>query len=204
MTINQIIPQFSIVSFLLLLLSNCFAQDDSLRIIKKKYDFVQRRSITKSYPIASSDQIEFNNGSGKIEIHTWGKNEIKVDVEFITSAKTEEWAKTVLNDMDLETWKKNGRVLFKTLFVNDLDKKEGKPKGKQRIDKYIGKNTSQILEANYVVYMPSTNPLKINSVLGAVVLPDYKGAIDLLSNGGIVLASKLEKVKAIKVKLLFR
>lgn len=185
---------FSLLLLLLLQL-NLFAQDGNEK--NKKYEFVKSKSFTKSYSVSSSDQLSIVNKFGKVEIHTWNKNEMKVDVEINVSAKTEDWAKSVLEDIQVEDSKSGGAVKFKTLIGEDIDKKVG---GTKHSDKYNNKNTSQTMEVNYSVYMPANNPLTISNEFGATVLPDYTGDVDLSSKFGSLTTGALKSVKKIVVE----
>ena len=198
---KKLIKLFNVILPLLLLLQlNIFAQDDSGKEPKFKYEFEKTKSVNRSYNVSTSDKLSIENKFGTVEIHTWNKNEIKVDIEIKVSAKTEEWAKSVLNDIQVEDSKAGNGIMFKTLFVEDLDKKEGKPDGEKRMDKYKNKNTHQILEVNYNVYMPVSNPLKILNQFGPTTIPEYKGEIDLVSKFGSLTTGLLTNIKNIKVE----
>ncbi|MFN8244536.1 MAG: hypothetical protein U0X40_10835 [Ferruginibacter sp.] len=175
-----------------------FAQDDSLRIIKTRYAFEESKTISKTFALQPADRVELSNRYGKIEIHPWNRPEIKADIKLVATAKTAEWAKSVLNDMDIETAQTNGHIIINSLFVSDLDKKEGNKPGSQRMDKYRGKNSSQTLEVIYDVYMPVTHTLKIKNMLGAIVLPDYKGGLEIENEHGILVAGKLDNLRSLK------
>ncbi len=191
---------FNIV-LLLLLSTGSFAQNDNDNDnddkAPKRYDFEQKKTYSKSYNLSSSDKVSIDNRFGSVEIHTWAKSEIKVDIELKTTAKTEEWAKAVLSDLDVEDSKSGGVVKFKTLFSEDLDKKEG---GNKHRSKYEGKDSRQTLEINYVVYMPSGNPLEIENEFGPTIIPDYTGEVELTSKFGKLETGNLTNVKNINVE----
>ncbi|MGC4103130.1 DUF4097 family beta strand repeat-containing protein [Ferruginibacter sp.] len=164
---------------------------------KKKYEFEKSKTYSKSYNVSGSDKIVIDNKFGDVEVHTWAKNEIKVDVVIKASAKTEEWATSVLSDIEIEDSKSGNQVKFKTLFSEDLDKKEG---GSKHQDKYKNKNSNQSMDIDYTVYMPASNPLDIDNQFGAITLPDYSGQVDLTSKFGSLTTGKLSDVKALTVE----
>ena len=53
------------------------AQEDDKK--DKKYEFVKNKSINKSYNVSASDKLSIRNSFGSVEVHTWTKNEIKVN-----------------------------------------------------------------------------------------------------------------------------
>ena len=63
----------------------------------KKYEFVKKKSVNKSYNVSSSDKLNIENSFGKVEIHVWEKNEIKVDVDVEVSANTEAAAQKIFD-----------------------------------------------------------------------------------------------------------
>ena len=189
---KKMISLFSVA--VLMLHANVFAQRENDS--KKKYEFEKVKNYSKSYNLSSSDKLSIDSKFGSVELHTWNKDEVKVDVEINVSAKTEEWAKAVLNDIEIEDSKSGNTVKFKTLFADDLDKKEG---GSKHQDKYK-KNASQTMEVNYQVYMPASNALDIDNEFGSTVLPDYKGEVDLTSKFGSLTTGSLTNVKNINVE----
>ncbi len=200
---KKIFPQFSLLLSLILLLQlPVRAQDDNDNDNdnkdkkEKKYEFEKTKSINKTYNVTVSDKLNIDNKFGAVTINVWTKQEIKVDIEIKASAKTEEWAKSVLDDIQVEDSRSGNTITLKTLHVEDLDKKEG---GK-RIDKYKNKNTQQSMETNYTVYMPAMNALEIENQFGATTLPDYKGEVDLCSKFGKLTTGNLTNVKNINVE----
>ncbi len=200
---KKIIRLFSVALSLMVLQQNIFAQNDNDNDSKnkndkhKKYAFEKSKSYSKSYNISSSDKVNLDNKFGDMEIHTWNKNEIKVDVIIKVSADTEDWAKAVLDDIMVEDSKSGNEVKFKTLFSEDLDKKEG---GSKHRDKYKNKDSRQSMEVNYSVYMPASNPIKIDNQFGATTLPDYNGEADLTSKFGSLTTGTLSNTKAVNVE----
>ena len=197
------IRRFSLILPLIFLLQlSLHAQDDKDNDDnkkEKKYEYEKKKTLTKSYSV-SSEKLNIENKFGMVEIHVWNKSEIKVDVEISVSAHTEDWAKSVINDIQVEDSRSGNTIRFKTLFVEDLDKKEGKNGRDKRIKKYENKNTSQNMEVNYAVYMPASNPLVIDNQFGPIILPDYKGEVDLTSKFGKITTGNLSDVKNISVE----
>ncbi|HEX2683128.1 MAG TPA: hypothetical protein VHL77_04315, partial [Ferruginibacter sp.] len=82
---KKMISVFNIILPLMLLQGSLFAQNDNDNNNnnndgKKKYAFVKTRAVNKSYNVSSSDKLNIDNSFGRVEVHTWDKNEIKVDV----------------------------------------------------------------------------------------------------------------------------
>ena len=189
---KKIISLCGVVCLLVLQLS-VFAQDNDK---KTKYAYSREKSYSKSYSIASSDKISIKNSFGSVKINTWTKSEVKVDVKITVSAETEDWANSVLGDINVEDNKSGGIVSFKTLHAGDMDKKD---KG-NRQEKYNGKNSKQSMEVHYEVYLPASSPLKVANDFGAINIPDYKGEVELISKFGTLTTGDLTNVKNLQVE----
>ncbi len=189
---KQIIRRSSLLFPVLLLLQiSLFAQDDHdndndnrNNNKDKKYEFVKKKSVNKSYNVSSSDKLDIQNSFGSVEIHTWDKNEIKVDVNIEVSANKEALAQQILDRISIADAQTGKGVSFKTN-MKDMNNSKG------------GKSS---MEINYSISMPAGNPLEITNEFGTTTLPDYKGEVDLTSKFGKLETGNLSNVKNIQVE----
>lgn len=182
---KKVLSLFSIM--LLMLQANLFAQNDndSESNTKKKYEFVKTKSFTKSYNL-SNDKVNIQNSFGKVEVRTWTKNEVKVDVSIETSSNVEAVAQRIIDGINIKSGNQNGsEVWFQT---------ENKGTNNN------GHNEKSTMTIDYVVYMPSSNPLKLTNEFGATIVPDFKGEVDLTSKFGSLKAGALTNIKKILVE----
>ena len=149
----------------------------------------KKKTYTKSYQVSSTDKISFDNRFGEIKINTWDKDEVKVDITMIGKANSEEVAQEILNRINIEDGKDNSGVFFVTK-IGDHNKNW--PKG----EKY--NNTGFTI--NYVIYMPSQNPLNVANEFGKTFIPDYRGEITINQKFGTLTAGKLSKVKKVHIE----
>lgn len=189
---KKLVKPFKIVLPLLLLVQvNLFAQNDNnsnnngnVNDSKKKYEFVKSKSVNKSYNVSSSDKLNIQNSFGKVEVHTWNKNEIKVDVSVEVSANTNELAQKILDKISVVDVQSGKEISFKTS-VNNINNSKGE-KSSMSID--------------YSIYMPATNSLQIKNEFGATTIPDFRGEVDLTSKFGSLTTGNLPNVKSIDVE----
>ena len=184
---KQVIRKFSIVlTVLLFLQSSLFAQDDNdnKNENKKKYEFVKRKTVNKSYNVSSSDKLDIQNSFGSVEVHTWDRNEIKVEVNIEASANTETLAQKILDRIRVNDSQSGKEISFKTN-MKDINNSGG--------DK-------SSMEINYSISMPASNPLQIKNEFGKTILPDYNGEVDLTSKFGKLETGNLSNVKNISVE----
>ena len=180
---KKMIKPFKIILPLLLLVQlSLFAQNDNEN--KKKYDFVKTKSVNKSYNVSSSDKLNIKNSFGKVEVHTWNRNEIKVDVKIEVFANTSDLAQKVLDKISVKDEQNGREISFETSMKN--------------INNSKGEKSSMSIDYN--IYMPASNPLQINNEFGATIVPDYKGEVDLTSKFGSLTTGNLPNVKKINVE----
>jgi hypothetical protein len=95
---KKLVSLLSLMLTLCVLQQNAFAQNDNdnKNDNNKKYGFVKNKAVNKSYNVSSSDKLKIQNSFGSVEVHTWNKNEIKVDVIIEVSANTESLAQKII------------------------------------------------------------------------------------------------------------
>lgn len=187
---KKIIHQFSLVlSFMLLLQFSLRAQHDNdnendNNDKEKKYQFVKKKAVNKSYNVSSSDKLNIQNSFGSVEVHTWDRNEIKVDVSIEVSANSDALAQKMLDRISVSDAQAGKEISFKTT-IKDIN---------------TGKGDKTTMSTNYIISMPATNPVEIKNEFGATTLPDFKGEVDLTSKFGKLTTGNLSNVKSIDVE----
>ena len=113
---KKIVNLFSLLLAFGLLQQNAVAQNDNgnKNDNNKKYEFVKNKAVNKSYNVSSSDKLKIQNSFGSVEVHTWNKNEIKVDVTIEVSANTENLAQKIIDGISVADSKSGGDISFKT------------------------------------------------------------------------------------------
>ncbi len=177
----------------LLLQVNVFAQQDkedkNEKHEKTKYEFEKKKAVNKSYSVSSNDKLDVENSFGSVEVKTWSKNEIKVDVSIEVSATTEALAQRIIDGISVSDKQSGGVVSFKTSI-----------KGTDNNNNNNSRNEKSSMSVNYVISMPASNALKLSNEFGATTVPDMKGEVDLNSKFGSLTTGNLANVKNINVE----
>jgi formylmethanofuran dehydrogenase subunit D len=191
---KKMINPFKIVLTLLLLLQvNVFAQDndnDNKNDNKKKYEFVKKKSVNKSYNVSSSDKLNIKNSFGSVQVHTWNRNEIKVDVEIEVSANTDALAQKIIDRISVSD-EKNGKGISFTTDMKDIHNSK---------DDKRSRDEKSTMNINYTINMPEGNPLQIQNEFGSTTIPDFKGEVEVSSKFGSLTAGNLSNIKSINVE----
>ena len=167
------------------------AQDDKAdkeKQERKRYEFFRERNISKTYA-ASGNTLNIDNQFGKVKVVTWDKNEIKVDIHIETSSTVKELADKTFERIDVEDKQDGKNIYFKTTH-NKGDKKEN----------ISCNNCSNTMSVDYTIQLPSNTPLNIENSFGAIEIPDYNGAVTLISKYGHLTAGKLAKPQEVSVE----
>jgi hypothetical protein len=187
---KKFLKQFSLTLPLLLLLqTSLFAQIDNYYDAtkdkkEKKYEFVKTKAVNKSYTVSSSDKLNIDNSFGKVEVTTWDKNEVKVDVSIEVSSNTEVYAQKLIDRISVSENQSDKEISIKTNI-----------KGMNNTG-----NEKSTMSINYSISMPSNNPLKVKNEFGSTTIPDFKGEVDLTSKFGSLTTGTLTNIKNIHVE----
>ncbi|HEY0900320.1 MAG TPA: hypothetical protein VGD90_13370, partial [Sphingobacteriaceae bacterium] len=152
---------------------------------QKAYTEKSRR-IIKSFKVNGRDKLSINNEYGRVAVNVWPKNEIRVDVAVKAFESSESKAEGLLDNVVIAESKQGDLISFKTQINRDksdgwwgIKRIKGKPEEKRGV------------EVTYTIYMPASNALDIKTSLGAVILPDFDGPVNLEIKNGSLKAQNL-------------
>lgn len=152
------------------------------------------RTISKTYSVDSKDKLAINNQYGKVSINVWAKNEIKVDVEIKAYEASESKAQDLLDAVNISESRQSDLISFKTNFERSNMNWWSRTRN--------GREERRGIQVNYVVYMPSRNPLDVTNRYGSTILPDFDGPVNINSSYGSLVAQKLDNA-ANRVKVSY-
>jgi hypothetical protein len=154
---------------------------------KQRYEFFKERDFTQSYPLSGNEQLKLNNQFGQVEIKTWNKNEVKVDVHIATSSTVKEANDERFENINIRHSKEGGTVSFVTE-MNSGKKSE-----------YKG-NQSNSIDIDYVVYMPANAALNVKNKFGKTIVPTLTNKVDIEQEFGELVAGRLSQNSTVNVK----
>src|ERR1700744_1157114 len=140
------------------------------------------KTYSKSYSVDGNDKLEIENKYGRVNVNTWNKNEVKVDVQIKGDASDNETAQKMIDAISISDSKSGDVVSFRTNFGN----------GSSSIwNLFNNMNDRHKVEVNYTIYMPSTMSLSLSNKYGAVVLPSLSGKVSIDNSYGSLTARAL-------------
>ena len=142
------------------------------------------RIISKTYSVDRNDKLAVNNQFGKVTVHTWAKNEIKVDVEVKAFEATDYDAAKLLETVNIADSRSNNVISFKTTFEKTSMNVWSRIKN--------GNEERRGVQVNYEIYMPGKNALDITNRYGSTVVPDFDGPVNISSSYGSFTSGSLD------------
>lgn len=142
------------------------------------------RMISKTYSVDRNDKLAINNQYGKVSVHVWAKNEIKVDVEVKAFESSESGAQDLLESVKITDLRQNDLISFKTTFEKTSVNFWSRIKN--------GKEERRGVQVNYEIYMPAKNALDLNNRYGSTVIEDFSGPVNISSSYGSFSSGKLD------------
>ncbi|MEO5909821.1 MAG: hypothetical protein ABIP95_02990 [Pelobium sp.] len=145
------------------------------------------KKLSKSYSVNADDILSITNNYGKIEVNTWNKSEIKVDVEVRAYANDEQDAQELLEGVTISNSKIGNQISFKTNI-------EPRSKSSNWLTVSFwggGNNDKKKVEIYYTVYMPAKNAINLKTNYTNTIIPDMSGDVTINMNYGDFSAGKL-------------
>lgn len=113
--------------------------------------------VTKTFAVNSRDKVILNNQYGTLNVRTWNKNEVRLDVVVYGSPDLD--ALQLSEMVNVNAVKKDGAVLLETRLIGSK-RKNGKK-----------------IRVQFQVYMPETNDLALSHQYGDVNIGDFRGSV---------------------------
>jgi ribosome-associated translation inhibitor RaiA len=144
--------------------------------------YTETREIVKRFAITPNTQIEIGNKYGKIDIQTWEKDSVVVQVKLKVEEKKQSKLEESLRGIDFDITANEHYLIFRT----EVEKNKGS------LAKEITKFRETLLssdgniQVDYTVWIPDANRLKVENKFGDVYIGDYRGDVTLnVSNGNL-------------------
>lgn len=131
-------------------------------------DPMRTKTFSKSYPADNSDKLVLSNQYGSIQIKTWDKKEVKVDVDIKAYGNNDEEAQKLLDGVNIEAGKSGDQIAFKT----KMDQSGNWGRGSNGRKKW-----RREVRISYVVYMPAANSLTMSQNYGDINMADLSGPL---------------------------
>ncbi len=128
------------------------------------------KTIKKEFEINPEGTTSLINKYGRVDIKTWNKNRVKVDVRILVKASSESSAQKVFDRIDINFTNTENLVKAVTFIEPKRKNWWGGKKTREKLDYSI----------NYEVYLPPTNNIQLHHRYGEVFVGNIEGKADLI------------------------
>ncbi len=142
--------------------------------VKNHYNLEKTKKINKSFKVNASTKLDLENKFGKVQITTWDKNEIAIEINIIARANSDQKALEILDKINVDISEGSDIIYLKT-----------------KTESIHSKGGNKSFEINYTVNMPRNNALKVKNNFGDMFLGNFNGKTDIEVKYGGLRAEKL-------------
>lgn len=126
----------------------------------------KQKRITKQYNVSADALLKINNSYGNIDISTWDKNTVSIEVIIKVSGDDEQKVAERLDEISVEFQQTPAGVSAKTIFPNN---------NSSWWNSLFGKGNNLHREVNYIIKAPVTNNVDLNNDYGGIFLDKLNG-----------------------------
>jgi len=118
----------------------------------------KKKTINKSFKISSSTELKVSNEFGEVEINSWEKQELKVDIEIIVNGRNESRAYDLLDRIEIDIRESSGEVSFETEFDGGMNTRG-----------------DESFKVNYKISLPASNQITVKNKFGDTYIDHRSG-----------------------------
>lgn len=144
------------------------------------------RSIKKSSPISSNGKVELSNTRGTIDVRTWNKNEVSIDILITVNARNLVDANEVFDRIQIKFDSYKNTVNSRTI-IRD-------------IPKWNWNYVRSEYTVDYIVYMPKKCNLFLFNKYGDALISELEGKATLSVHHGNIRVKNIERLLTLDLK----
>lgn len=145
-------------------------------------NFTDEKKYVHQFPLTDKTTVDISNKYGKVQILTWDKDSVRVDIDFFISSNSLTRLNKLRQSINFDYSNSNMYVMVKTSFgrsqSNVIDEL------KDFADALV--NGSNEIRIDYIVHIPQNQIIKVANKYGDIYADDLTGDVQLnLSNGDL-------------------
>ena len=160
-----------------------------------KAQFTETREFRKRFAVHAETSIEITNKYGKIEFVTWNKDSVVIEVKMKVEEKKLNRLDKTLDNIDFDFTSSSHYLIVRTI----ADKNRSQLESEFLKFKETLLQTDGSIEIDYKVWLPATNPLKVENKFGDIYIDDYNGPVEINLSNGKLKAHDLKKRSTINL-----
>lgn len=156
-------------------------------------NLTDQRSVSRSFPATLETTLEVRNKYGKIQVETWEKDSVAVDVDVYLTESSSGKLRKLKEDIKIDFSGTKTYIIAKTVIKSESGRLASEIKS-------IGNTitgTNKKVEINYMVYVPAYMDVVLNNKFGDIYMDDLEGQVDIELSNGVLKANRLEGTSSI-------
>jgi len=151
-------------------------------------DLTDKRSVRRSYPASLETTLELENKYGKIQLVTWDKDSVAIEVEMFLSESSASKLRKLKEDIKIDFTGTHNYIVAKTV----IESESGRLASELKSISNTIKGTNKRMEINYLVHVPAQLDVVLNNKFGDIYMDDLTGQVDISLSNGVLKANRLE------------
>ena len=158
-------------------------------------DHTDKRSVSRSFPASLETTLEVQNKYGKIQVVTWDKDSVSVDVEMFLTESSSSKLRKLKEGIKIDFTGSNTYIIAKTVIESESGRLASELKSISNTITGINKR----IEINYMVHVPAYLDVVIINKFGDIYMDDLEGQVDIELSNGVLKANRLAGNSSIKL-----
>jgi hypothetical protein len=144
----------------------------------------KEKRIAKTYDVSRSTEVLFENTFGLLQIETWDRNQVEVEIVVSVEMRNEKDAQKALDKIDIKI--EDGSLSSRLAFTTQVAS--------------MNNSNGERFSIDYRIKMPGNLKLTANNKFGETVIGDYSGDLTLRNEYGHLRADRLTGDSEVEVK----
>jgi len=150
-------------------------------------DHTDKSSVSRSFPATHETTLEILNKYGKIQVATWEKDSVKVEVDILLTESSSSKLRKLKDGIQIDFTGTRSYIVAKTLIESESGRLASELKS---IGNTI-KGSNKRIEINYTVHLPAHMDVVLNNKFGDIYMDDLDGQVDITLSNGVLKANRL-------------
>jgi hypothetical protein len=151
-------------------------------------DHTVKRSVSRSFPVSLETTLEVTNKYGKIQVATWEKDSVVIEVDINLSESSSSKLKKLKEGTQIAFTGTKSYIVAKTVIKSESGRIASELKS---ITNTISGSNKRI-EINYMIYLPAYMDVVLNNKFGDIYMDDMDGQVDITLSNGVLKANRLK------------
>lgn len=145
-------------------------------------NFSESKTYVHQFPLTNKTTVEISNKYGKVQLLTWNKDSVRVDIDFYISSTSPARLEKLRQNINFNYTNSNFYVVVKTVFGRSQTKVIDEIKD---FAEAIVSGSNEV-RIDYTVHIPQNQNIKVTNKYGDIYADDLTGNVQInLSNGDL-------------------